>query len=485
MKTSFRQGLLDALNRFGPRKAAPELSYDQLLLQIQTDKLLIDTHWNETDLVPVIASRSTRLIPFVLAIWMSGRGVLALRSALSPECMAKLPVAPGIPWALLGPESWSRQLKSMAPEVSIVEPPPLMRAPAAPEFFDRGLELGARSKTAFAIQTSGTTGDPKLIRVGFEQFDALWKATNHSLAPAPGLTWLQGFEWGFDGYFADLLWALGSGMEIRTLDWLLFRAKPELLSTIQPAVISGPPGLFAALARSLPAGSLPELRQALFAGEPLFRSQADLWRKVAPRARIENLYGPAEATVLAMKFILNPGEPLPDSATVPIGQPIPGVSVKTDEDGELLLSGPQIVEGVGVEASPEDPHTLWYRTGDLVTRWHDQWVYCGRKDHLLKIDGVKFQPEEIEELLEFDAPGAIAVAVVDARDSTPEICLVLTSEITPDIDALLEKLSRKVTARFVPRRVFRIDRLPLTATGKTDRVLITRLIRDHNLERIH
>src|SRR5205823_2052288 len=111
----------------------------------------------------------------------------------------------------------------------------------------------------------------------------------------------------------------------------------------------------------------------------------------------------------------------PKTDTVPIGQPLPGFDYRILDDsgrsirndghiGELLLSGPQVVTGYWmdedltrsrfVRLEQENPQTIWYRTGDLVSYDSEHGLFFhGRCDHQVKIRGYRVELQEIEGVL--------------------------------------------------------------------------------------
>jgi O-succinylbenzoic acid--CoA ligase len=112
------------------------------------------------------------------------------------------------------------------------------------------------------------------------------------------------------------------------------------------------------------------------------------------------------------------------------------------------------------------PHPL--QTNDVV-RLHDdgqRFMVLGRKDNVVCCGGVKIQAEEVEERLQpyIDAPffvgkekddkfGEILVLVVEKRDKK-----------------LLEDIIGNVLPKYWrPRKIYSVEKLPLTETGKPKR----------------
>ena len=103
--------------------------------------------------------------------------------------------------------------------------------------------------------------------------------------------------------------------------------------------------------------SYPTLRWSLFCGEPLPVEVAQAFAAAAPGSIVENLYGPTELTIACTLYRWDAERSPAESAlgVVPIGTPYPGMTaivvgedlreVAPGEDGELLLTGPQMTLG--------------------------------------------------------------------------------------------------------------------------------------------
>ena len=120
-------------------------------------------------------------------------------------------------------------------------------------------------------------------------------------------------------------------------------------------------------------------------------------------------------------------------------------------------------EGTGrvlVEASGE----LWLRTGDEVHEQDGQLWYHGRLDSMLKVDGYRLHPEEIERVL-CSQPGVRAAVVrkVEGRLHA----WVEGADVEPE--ALIRACSRSLPAYMRPAVVEVVDRLDRGARGKLRR----------------
>ena len=83
-----------------------------------------------------------------------------------------------------------------------------------------------------------------------------------------------------------------------------------------------------------------------------------------------------------------------------VGVPLPGVEVRTSEDGEVLARGPNVFKGYwqNDEATQAALAGGWYHTGDLGKFDDDGflWLHGRKKDMIALADGLKVYPEDIE-----------------------------------------------------------------------------------------
>jgi malonyl-CoA/methylmalonyl-CoA synthetase len=183
--------------------------------------------------------------------------------------------------------------------------------------------------------------------------------------------------------------------------------------------------------------------------------------------------------------ISNPyaGERRPGS----VGVPLPGISVKIDETGELYLKGPNVFAGYWkrddatrdafvVEKGVENG-VSWFKTGDIATRSADgYYTLCGRRSDLIISGGFNIYPREIEEFLA-EQPEIAEAAVVGepdrARGEVP-VAYVVVHSMPCDTDSLQARCREKLASFKVPRRFEVVEKLPRNALGKVQKHLLCR-----------
>jgi acyl-coenzyme A synthetase/AMP-(fatty) acid ligase len=180
-----------------------------------------------------------------------------------------------------------------------------------------------------------------------------------------------------------------------------------------------------------------------------------------------------------------------------IGQAIPntdvwvidddGNEVAPGETGELIQRSPTMALGYWGDpektasvyrpnplASPEtrDKDLVVY-SGDLVKRGEDGFLYfIGRKDELIKTQGYRISPGEIEDLLTSipEVSEAIAYGRPDEMlGQRIEAVLSLNNGTAFTDEDVRKRFAEKAPYYMIPRKITIIPELPKTATGKIDR----------------
>lgn len=118
-----------------------------------------------------------------------------------------------------------------------------------------------------------------------------------------------------------------------------------------------------------------------------------------------------------------------------VGKPMPGVEVKIAQDGEILASGPNIMQGY-YKNKKETEETLkdgWLHTGDIgVFDAEGFLIITDRKKHLFKTSGGKYiAPTPIENMF-------LASKYIDQFVLIGDRRMFLSALIVPDFEALKE-----------------------------------------------
>jgi benzoate-CoA ligase len=343
-----------------------------------------------------------------------------------------------------------------------------------------------RDDMCFWLYTSGSTGQPK----GAVHVHASLRFTADLYGgPVLGLT-----ENDLVYSVAKLFFAYGLGNAMTFpmavgATTVLMPARPtpdsvaDLLRRHPVTVLFGVPTFYAAFLASAAAPQRGELRlsSCVSAGEALPVDIARRWRE---RYGVDILDGLGSTEMLHI-FLSNRFGEVRYGTT---GKPVPGYDVRLVGDdgdvvrrgeiGELQVRGP--TSAVMYWNNREQSRTTflgeWTRSGDKYIEDKDgYYVYCGRRDDMLKVGGIYVAPFEVEGAL-LTHPDVLEAAVVAWPDEDrlikPKAFVVLKSSATAGektAEALQEHCRAQLAPYKYPRWIeFRAD-LPKTATGKIQR----------------
>ena len=163
------------------------------------------------------------------------------------------------------------------------------------------------------------------------------------------------------------------------------------------------------------------------------------------------------------------GKPEIDTKIVLINED--GEEAADGEIGELCFENPFVRGYINL---PEETEKAFkdgvYHTGDLARRDENgNYVLLGRSGDMIKINGNRIEPAEIEASVK----QALGVDWVAARgfeeNGKSYLCAYYTADIKVDPDELREKLSKRLPYYMIPAYYIKIDKVPLKANGKMDR----------------
>jgi benzoate-CoA ligase len=344
-----------------------------------------------------------------------------------------------------------------------------------------------RDDMCFWLYTSGSTGKPK----GAVHVHADLKLTDDLYAgPILGIT-----ESDVCFSVAKLFFAYGLGnamtfpMSVGAATVLLpDRPTPDVVADIlrkhRVTVFYAVPTFYAAFLASPAAPRREEvtMRLCVSAGEAL---PPDVGRRWSERYGADILDGLGSTEMLHIFLSNRPG----DVKYGTTGKPVPGYDIrlvgddgevirKPGEMGELQVRGPTsaLMYWNNREQSRATFLGEWTRSGDKYVQDDEgYYVYCGRRDDMLKVGGIYVSPFEVEGALQ-SHPEVLEAAVVAWPDEEqlikPKAFVVLKSA-DKACDELARALQDHCRAKLAPYKFprwieFRVD-LPKTATGKIQR----------------
>ncbi|MEH2448289.1 MAG: amino acid adenylation domain-containing protein [Nostoc sp.] len=257
------------------------------------------------------------------------------------------------------------------------------------------------------------------------------------------------------------------------------------------------PSHLASLLTSSSPGSILPRERLILGGEAISWELIEQIQKYAQDCLIFNHYGPTEATVGVLTYLVELNDDLscyPKSKTVPLGRSIPNTQVYVLEEnlqpapiglnGEIYIGGTTLArcylnqpEQTAVKFIPnpfsQEKGARLYKTGDRARYLPDGTIeFLGRTDQQVKIRGFRIELGEIEAVLSLH-PNVREVVVL-ARDSESSqkylTAYVVPAQESPIINNELRNyMQARLPEYMVPSSFVMLKALPLTPNGKVDR----------------
>jgi len=366
----------------------------------------------------------------------------------------------------------------------------VLRAPAAGESDPcPPLKLSCAD---YAILTSGTTGEPKVILQTIASLDAHIRNYAGYLEVRPGDRVLQLASAGWDAGLMDIFTSLQRGCTLCTIsprqhdlhDVQRFIEQHDI-DTLHMTV----PYFRRLYADNGNRYARP--KRLVLGGELMYASDISLFNAAfAPSSALYNAYGPTECTTAL--YARHEHGPLPLQGSWPLAHSVEGVSVSllTDDGqvtapyavGELIIRSEllarrfDIASQTSVEIIAKHPivDDGYYPTGDLAYYDDDgRIVITGRKDSVIKVNGQKVSLHEIEATLRgLDGVKDACVLAIDEDEEKQVLAAIVpVSELTTGID-LRRRIARQLPGHKVPKHLLMLPALPLNKNNKLDRAAI-------------
>ena len=345
----------------------------------------------------------------------------------------------------------------------------------------KSFDAPSSDATALVLHTSGTTSRPK--RVPLRHSNLLTSAQNiigsYGLSSDDvSLCIMPLFH--VHGLVASALATLGSGGTVvvpRKFNPLGFR--PLLESTL-PTWFSASPTphqlILSRLRDKRPAGS-ERLRFIRSCSSALAPAQMQLMEDVFGVPVLE-AYGMTEASHQMASNPLPPERRVPGSVGRGTGVEIAildelGAHLPAGTSGEVSVRGPNVIDGYenNPQANASSFTGGWFRTGDLGVLDRDGYLtLLSRIKELINRGGEKIAPREVDEVLEAHPAVKEAVSFGIPHPTWGEQVAAAVVIGEPVTEKELLAFCRSRLADFkVPSRLYFVDAIPKTPTGKIQR----------------
>lgn len=440
--------------------------------------------------VGVVARHRADTLVLYLGVLASGNYYVPLQPEIRKNRLNNICIQTGMSVILDSDRDEEQVIPAEVP-VRLVKEGETSLVPVTEEKCRRLAECRARlpkDALMYLIFTSGSTGEPKGIKkthrgmvhflrayiqkFGFDSSDRLANQT----------------PFYFDASAKDIYLAFKQKCRLYVIDEHMFVMPLRLAQFMEEeriTVIQWVPSALCMLSRFrvFDQVTFHYLKKVLFVGEVMPVNQLRIWMEALPDTEFTNLYGASEMAGVCMSWTV---KSLPeDTASLPIGFPLPGCGVYLIRDGSVIteaeetgeiylhsetlalgyLGDPERTSKVFVERPGRElPEGIYYRTGDLAK--YDEngaLVFVARDD-----DQIKHMGHRIE-------LGEISTALTGLSDVRGSCCIyakekiVLFYEGIPTKARVRNYLREKLVDYMIPNKIIQLEELPRNDNGKADR----------------
>lgn len=350
----------------------------------------------------------------------------------------------------------------------------------------------------YVLFTSGSTGVPKGVTISHRSVIDYIDCIQDVFDIDETVTWGNQAPFYFDNSILDIYSSVKTGASLEIIPKDLFSWPVKLIEYILEKKINS---IFWVPSEMIMLSKVKALdkfqldgviSKILFCGEVMPCKCLNYWRKAIPSALYANLYGPTEITDACTYYIVD--RDFDDDEPLPIGKPFKNTDVMllgdnnnlvTAEDttGEICVRGTSLSLGYynnkekTEQAFVQNPLNnsyieYIYRTGDLGKyNSMGEIIYLARKDFQIKHMGHRIELGEIETAASsLDGISMVCCLYDDKRRK-----IVLVFEGDAEEREIRESLAEKIPEYMIPGRYCVIDRMPINANGKIDRVKLKEL----------
>lgn len=365
------------------------------------------------------------------------------------------------------------------------------------------------SDLAYVLFTSGSTGHPKGVMISHLNALTFIESAHDFFHIKPTDRLSNVCPLHFDMSVFDLYVAFKAGAAVVIIPEATTMFPVKLASAIVEngiTVWNSVPSALSLLAayENLESHDLSCLRLILFAGEPFPLKYLRRLQDLAPTARFCNMYGQTEANSSTYYWVDKVASS--KTSTLPIGRPLPNYDVfaldekkkqitEPGQEGEFYVRSSTVARGYWGDTerteqsfvmnplAPESNEKV-YRTGDLVELDFDgNYVFKGRKDHMIKSRGYRIEIGEIETVLcgHPDIKNAVVVPIPDELVGNR-----ISAYIVPfrkgaiGVSDVAKYCFSALPKYMVPEVIEFCELLPMTSSGKVDRKQVVPLAKQVN-----
>jgi amino acid adenylation domain-containing protein len=341
---------------------------------------------------------------------------------------------------------------------------------------------------AYILHTSGTTGEPKGVKIRKEG------VINYSLYQIETLGWsnkdiiVQKTPYIWDVSLRELIVPFLCGATVvitenekhKDPEYILNLIKKEKLTFVHfvPSMLN----IFLEFVTN--ENDLSSVKNVVCSGEALPDPLRIKFYKYFKNATLYNMYGPTEATVEVTNYTC-PKDDI--DMKMHIGKTIPNTPLLIlNKDGKILpqgIIGELHIGGVQVSSGYVNQDELTkktfvennyvnsklYKTGDLAKLLNTNNIeYLGRIDSQIKIRGMRIEVSEIKKNI-LKENNIIDCHVTLYNFNGTDFLIAYISPTTINENEIIKSISKFLPKQMIPDRIIKLDKFPISKNGKLEK----------------
>ncbi|MBK1811310.1 non-ribosomal peptide synthetase [Clostridium sp. YIM B02505] len=343
------------------------------------------------------------------------------------------------------------------------------------------------SDSACCIMTSGSTGEPKGIILQYTGILNHLEYTRAILDVERGSTLCLSFNIGFVASIWQILLPISTGSMLILYKQSLIKSVYQFLKRVNEdkvLYVSLTPSFLNLYLDMIKYNNYKKvefeaLKAIILTGEALQPAVANKFYEEYSLQLI-NAYGMSECSNSILYYLVPCHS---NHEVIYLGAPINNVKFEVEtvceNESDSKASGEMCVSGIclakeclelGQRKKRVFNEKGYFRTGDLVIKHENGIQYMGRNDNLVKVNGKRFQLEEVEKQLN-QCPGIKRSAVIQIEMGSEKKALIgfFEADEKISIKSVMLELRRKLPIYMIPAKLLHVEKVPSNANGKLSR----------------
>lgn len=351
-------------------------------------------------------------------------------------------------------------------------------------------------ETFYLLFTSGSTGNPKGVKLSYENIlnTLLWSQdylewSKHKIGIAT--------QFSFDISMFDLFSGLYFGVPM-----YIFQNPSNPMDSIKEikkhkvtSIFSVPTFFSNFVKYNLMKKNLYNLRRIISGGDFFNNKDILSWKKNHPKVNIFNVWGPTETSIVNTMYKISKKDfkSLYQGKSIPVGKSHRLMKlkilrnkkiIKKNNIGEICMIGKCVSQGyLGNSKNSKNYFKLnnqrAYSTGDLGYLDNKNYLHIiGRKDNTIKISGYRVDTLEVENLVNMNFTTTNCCLIKLNLFEIDILCLAIETTNKIQSERILKFLKKKLPIYSIPKRIVFLKKFPLNQNNKIDRNKIKKLLNE-------